>query len=53
MYNQQIPNINCKLVNTVWIERGIVLTIMYYLNQESVANMAVIQNLFDSSLKPA
>ena len=31
MDNQQIPNTNCKLVNTVWIERGIILTILYYL----------------------
>lgn len=31
MYNQEIINQNCKLVNTVWIEKGIVLTIIYYL----------------------
>jgi len=31
MVNQQIPNTKCKIVNTVWIERGIILTILYYL----------------------
>ena len=31
MNNQEIINSNCKLVNTVWIEKGIVLTIIYYL----------------------
>ena len=31
MVNQQMPNTKCKIVNTVWIERGIILTILYYL----------------------
>ena len=31
MVKQQIPNTKCKIVNTVWIERGIILTILYYL----------------------
>jgi hypothetical protein len=31
MVNQQILNTKCKIVNTVWIERGIILTILYYL----------------------
>jgi hypothetical protein len=26
-----MPNTKCKIVNTVWIERGIILTILYYL----------------------
>ena len=44
MINQQILNSNCKLVNTVWIEKGIIITILYYLikNYDLLLNKIII-----------
>lgn len=34
MNNRQLQNNTCKIVNTVWIDRGIILTILYYLTKK-------------------